>query len=458
MQDRTSKRGILFVFLFSVAVFVIMLVAGAPSTIILIASGTGAAGLAMALGVPWARLHDSLIETITAFLPAILILLAVGMLISSWILCGTIPLMIYYGLKLISPSFFLLTSLFLCTVMSLATGTSWGTLGTVGVALMGIATALGIPLPQAAGAVVTGAIFGDKLSPLSDTTVLASAVSEVYIFDHIKYMLWTTLPPYMIAVLLFFFLGLRNQPEVIASQSLKQILDTLDASFRLGPTLLIPPFIVLVLVLLKKPALPTFVAGILAASALAVVYQGADLKEISDALYAGYKTTTEIPVVDKMLLRGGITSMLGAIVLPIAAAIFGSPLRAIGSIDVLVEEINKVARDRRIFLAGVFCTHAVFFMLTASYYVTMAALGPILAPIFEKFKLHRVNLSRLLEDTGTTFAPIVPWSVTGVFVAGTLGVPTLRYVLYVPLAYLGLLFSLGYILTGFKIASDTQKI
>ncbi|MGC9372419.1 MAG: Na+/H+ antiporter NhaC [Thermovirgaceae bacterium] len=453
MGKTLSKRRIFVIFLFSLAVFFTLMVADAPTAIILIASGTAAAALATLLGVPWVKIHDDLIQTIAAFIPAILILMAVGMLISSWILCGTIPFMIYYGLKLVSPSFFLLTSLFLCTIMSVATGTSWGTIGTIGIALTGISTALGIPLPQTAGAVVTGAIFGDKLSPLSDTTVLASAVSEVYIFDHIKYMLWTTLPPYMIAVFLFGFLGVVNQPSAIAAYDLNLIMITLEESFHLGLILLIPPAVVLFLVLRKKPVLPTFAAGISVALVLAVFCQGSDLEEISRALYGGYKNATAIDLVDNMLLRGGITSMLGSIILPIAAAIFGSPLRSTGIIEVLLEAVSKVARDKRIFMAGVFLTHALFFMITASYYVTFAAFGPLVAPLFDKFKLHRANLSRLLEDTGTTFAPIIPWSVTGAFIAGTLGVSTWDYFFFVPLAYLGLIFSLGYIVTGFRIAA-----
>lgn len=459
MDSALSRTKALSILIVSAAVlFLGILGVRASSTIVLIAAGTVAAGMAMAWGVKWDTLQEGIIRTITSFLPAILILLSVGMLIGSWIACGTVPLMIYYGLKIISPSWFLLASLLLCTVMSVSTGTSWGTIGTVGVALVGVSAGLGIPLSYTAGAIVTGAIFGDKLSPLSDTTVLASAVSGVYIFDHIKYMLWTTFPPFIIAVIMYTILGARVSGQAVEKSQIDLILVTLESSFQLNPILLLPPVAVLVLVLKGKPVLPTFVTGIVLASVMAVFLQGESLKDLSDVLYSGFSRSTQVAVVDKMLFRGGIKSMTGSIVLPIGAAIFGSPLRTIGVIDILLDHVKKFAKTSKAFLAGVFFLHSFLFMITASYYVTFVTMGPLVAPMFDRFKLHRANLSRMLEDTGTSFAPIVPWSVTGAFIAGTLGVATFDFALYAPLCYLGLVFSLGYILSGFKIASSTTVI
>lgn len=459
MHGVLSRSRALLIFAVSAAVFFTgLLIVHAPSTIVLVASGTVTIAMALASGVKWETLHDGIIKTITTFIPAILILLSVGMLVGSWIICGTVPMLIYYGLKTISPGWFLVAALLLCTVMSVSTGTSWGTIGTVGIALMGVSAGLGIPLPYTAGAIVTGAIFGDKLSPLSDTTILASAVSGVYIFDHIKYMLWTTLPPYLIALIMYIVIGTNTAGATIESGQLDLIFNTLESLFDLNPVLLLPPIVVLSLVLMKKPALPTFMAGIIVGAVLAVLLQGVSLKDVSNAVYSGFSQATGEQVVDKMLVRGGIKSMLGSVALVIGAAIFGAPLRTIGVMDILLEFVNKVSRSSRAFMSGVFFMHTLLFSITGSYYVTFSTLGPIVAPMFDKFRLHRANLSRMLEDTGTSLAPIVPWSITGAFVSSTLGVATLDFALYAPLTYLGILFSLGYILFNFRIASSDTVI
>ncbi len=459
ISGKLSNRKAMVILAVSVTVFLTgLILIKAPSAVVLIASGSVAMGLGMLSGVKWELFHEGIIRTITSFLPAILILIAVGMLIGSWIVCGTVPLLIYYGLKSISSSWFLVTSLLLCTVMSVATGTSWGTIGTVGIALMGVSSGLGIPLPYTAGAVVTGAIFGDKLSPLSDTTVLASGVSGVYIFDHIKYMLWTTLPPFIIALVLYAIIGIRVSGAMPEKGQIDLILATLESSFRLNPILLLPPSVILVLVLWKKPALPTFAAGVIIAAFLAVLVQGVSPGEVSKALMRGFSSPSGVDIVDKMLFRGGINSMLGSVLLPIAAAVFGSPLKTIGVVDIMLEKIGDSARNARSFLTGIFLTHSFLFLITSSYYVTFAAMGPMVAPVFDRLKLHRANLSRILEDTGTSFAPIVPWSITGAFVANTLGVGNLEFAIYAPITYLGMVFSLGYIVANFRIASSDEVI
>jgi NhaC family Na+:H+ antiporter len=453
--DKWKAMGILV--LTAGMFFTGILLVKAPSAIVLIASGTVAMLLAMVSGVEWDELQDGLCKSISAFIPAILIILSVGMLIAAWVISGTIPFMIYYGLKILTPSWFLIAALLICTVMSVTTGTSWGTIGTVGIALMGISTGLGVPLAYTAGAIVMGAVFGDKLSPLSDTTVLASAVSGVYIFDHVKYMLWTTIPPYIAGILLYLFLGAGTKGSV-ESEQLALILSTLSNSFSLNPVLILPPLVVLALVAMKKPVLPIFAAGVIIAVFLASVVQHVNLKDISLALFNGYTKATGVGIVDNMLLRGGVKSMTGTVLLPIAAAVFGVPLQKVGVIDILIEYVHKFAKTSRAFLSGMFFIHSFLFMITSSYYVTFAALAPMIAPVYDDLKLHRANLSRMLEDTGTAFAPIVPWSVTGVFIASTLSIPTIEFALYAPITYGGMICELAYILFNFKIATSSTVI
>ncbi len=431
----------------------------APSTIVLAAAGMFTIALSTIWGIKWNDIQNDLIDNLRTMLPSILILLSVGMLVGSWILSGTVPVMVYYGLKILRPSTFLLTAALICSLMSVMSGTSWGTIGTVGVALMGVSTGLGVPLHFTAGAVVVGAIFGDKLSPLSDTTVLASAVAEVDIVDHIKYMLFTTIPGFFISLVLYLIIGLNYGNGTVGGESLQLILNTLEATFNLNPILLLPPVVVLLLIFKKKPTLPVFAIGIILGCVLAFIFQGNSLLEIANALNKGYTSSTGAPIVDTMLIRGGLNSMLGTVALLIGAVVFGSPLRTAGVINVILDKIKSMTSNSKGVLVSVFLLHGGLFVITGSYYVTFAVLGPMVRPLFDKFGLHRKNLSRTLEDTGTAFAPVIPWSVTGAFIASTLGVPTGEYILYAPMTYLGLVFGLLYMITGYKIAkSDDTEI
>ena len=375
----------------------------------------------------------------------------VGILIGSWMTSGTVPLLMYYGLKLLPAPIFLAATCILCSLMSLMTGTSWGTMGTIGVALMGVAEGLGIPAPYAAGAIVVGAIFGDKLSPLSDTTIMAPYVSGVDIIEHIKSMLYTTVPCLLVSLVLYVILGLRFQGGNIQSENYQLILQTLSESFSLNPLLLLPPVVVLVLIFLRKPTIPVFGVGILLADVLAVLIQGRTLKEVLTAMASGMNASTGVSLVDSMINRGGLLNMMSSVALIIGAAMFSSSLKTTGVFQVLLDAIQNYAKGRKSLLGFSYILHLVLASLVGVYLVTFSIVGPILAPMFDKYGLHRKNLSRMLEDTGTAFSPIVPWSNISVFILGTLGVSSFEYVLYAPITYLGVVFAAIYIMTGFGI-------
>ncbi len=454
----TLKAVILLILSFAIIYSGVKIVK-APSVIVLIFAGMVTITLSLIWGIKWNDIQNDIYDNLRAMLPAILILLSVGMLVGAWILSGTVPLMVYYGLKILTPSTFLVSAALICAAMSVMAGTSWGTISTVGVALMGVSTGLGVPLYMTAGAIVVGAIFGDKLSPLSDTTVLAAAVSDVELVDHIKYMLYTTVPGFAISLVLYIVLGLRFGSGSIGGENVTLILSTLENSFTLNPILLLPPFVVLFLIYKKFPTLPVFGIGILMGAILALAFQTSGtlaerLATIASTLNGGFTKDTGVGIVNTMLQRGGLRSMLGTVALLIGAAIFGSPLRTAGVLEVLVNSIKRVAQSAKSIMASSFLLHGLMFALTGSYYVTFSVLGPILRPLYDGFGIHRKNLSRTLEDTGTAFAPIVPWSVTGVFIADTLGVSTGQFFLYAPMTYLGLVFGLGSILTNFKIAKS----
>lgn len=447
----SGKIGILLVTVFGVLLFCIKVVKSS-TTITLLITGTALIIAALIMGSKWKDIEEDLYACLRAMFPSILILLSVGMLIGTWMISGTIPLMVYYGMKILSPGSFLVMACLICATMSIMAGTSWGTIGTVGVALMGVSTGLGVPLHYTAGAVVVGAIFGDKMSPLSDTTVMASGVSDVEVVDHIKHMLYTTLPGLILSLILYFILGLKFKEGHLGGENYELIMTTLQNSFNFNPVLLLPPVVVLVLIYLKKPTLPVFATGIILGAVLALVFQGSTMNEIANSLNKGFTASTGVGVVDKMVLRGGLKSMMGTVALLIAAGVLGAPLRTTGIIEFILEKIKKVAAKGSQMMAGTFLVHGLMFLITGSYYVTFAVIGPVVKPLFDKYGLDRKNLSRTLEDTGTALAPIVPWSITGAFIAGTLDVPTMAYFLYAPMTYLGMVFSLFYIFTGVAIA------
>ncbi len=427
-----------------------------PTAITLLFGGVVTISMSVLFGIKYTDIQQDIVKTITSISVPILIVLSVGLLVGAWMVSGTIPLMIYYGMKVLTPETFLFMVCIICTLMSVMAGTSWGTISTVGVAFMGVAVGLNVSLPMTAGAIVSGAIFGDKLSPLSDSTVLSSACCEVNLVDTIKHSVKTTFPAFVISLVVYYFMGSRQGNAVIDGENYNLILNTLESQFVLSPVLIIPPILILALIIKKQPTLPVFMSGIICAVLLAVLIQGESINNISRVLYNGYKETTNVDIVDKMVMRGGLNSMLGTVALLVSAAVFGSPLRTSGVVDILLKGILSLAKTPKSMMTSVFFLHGLFFAITGSYYVTYSVLGPMIRDLFDKFSLNRVNLARIMLDTGTGFAPIVPWSVTGGFIINTLGVSD--FIIYAPVTYLSIVFSLIYILTGFTIlkSDDSQ--
>ena len=367
-----------------------------------------------------------------------------------------VPVMIYYGMKVLTPGLFLPVVCILCTLMSTMAGTSWGTLATVGVACMGVAQGLGVPLPVAAGAVCTGAFFGDKVSPLSDSPVITATVCDVPLMEGIRHALISTGPAYLISLIFFFVYGLRYAGGNVGGEVYEDILSTVSAGFWLSPVLLIPVAVVVVLILMKKPTIPTFVAGIAAGALLAMACQGMGLKDILTVMYSGFSVDSGSEVVNSMLNRGGFTSMLSTIGLLIAAGIFGAPLRTAGVVDVLLAFVRKIAKSSRSMSLGVLILHAVFFTITGAYYVSYPVVGGMVKDLYPEYHLDRKNLMRTLLDTGTGLAPMVSWSTTGSYTATTLGVGNLAFLPYAPMLWLSIVFSVIYAVTGIGTAKAKE--
>ena len=409
--------------------------------------------MACAFGIKYDEIQKGIKDTIASMLIAMLILLAVGVLIGTWMASGTIPVMVYYGMQVITPALFLPVACILCTLMSTLAGTSWGTLATVGVACMGVGEGLGIPLEAAAGAVCVGAFFGDKISPLSDSPVITATVTDTPLMEGIKHSLISTGPAYLVSLVFFFVYGLEfSGGSTAESATYVEILSTIEKSFNLNPVTLIPVFVVIGLIVWKKPTIPTFVAGIAVAAAISMVFQDISLKNMMNYMYSGFSIHTDSTFVDKMLNRGGFTSMLSTIGLLMTAAIFGAPLRTAGVAHVLLDYVQKFAKNSRVMAFSVMCLHTLFFMITGAYYVSYPVIGSMTKDMFPKYGLERKNLMRTMLDTGTGLAPLIPWSTTGSYTASTLGVANIAFLAFAPMLWLSIILSAVYALTGIGMA------
>ena len=421
--------------------------------ILLIAAAIVAGIIALKLGYNYKEIESGIIESMMKGMPAMLIVIVVGALIGSWIAAGTIPMLVYYGLQLISPKFFLLTACLVSSVVSLVTGTSYGTVGTIGVAFIGIAGGLGIPLDQAAGAIVAGAYFGDKLSPFSDTTNLAPIAAGSNLFDHIRHTLWTTAPAWLLGMLVYFIIGVTSgTDQVTTMERAVAIQQILKDGFQFHWLLLIPPVITLTFALRKKPVIPGMLLSSAVAAILAIFIQHLDMATAVTSMVKGFVASTGDPMVDKLLSRGGMVSMMHVTLIAFCAFAFGGIVQKAGMLDVLLTRLLRVANTVGRIVASTVASSIAVALMTGSSFLSILIPGELFAPAYRKFNLAAKNLSRTTEDSGTVIVPLVPWSIAGVFMAGTLGVETLAYLPWAVMCYTGFIFALIYGFTGFAIA------
>ena len=417
---------------------------------LVIAAGV-AAIVGVASGYKWSEMEEGMSETIKASAPAILIMLIIGMVIGTWILGGVVPTMIYYGLTWISPKVFLVTACLLCTLVSTFTGSSWSTMGTVGVALMGVGAGLGVNPGMTCGAIISGSYFGDKMSPLSDTTNLAPAMAGTTVFTHIKHMVYTTTPSYIVAMIIYAVMGFTVVGDSADMETIDLYLETLSANFNISPWMLIPPICVLLMVVFKVPAIPGLIGVAVLGGIFAAIFQGAHLSEILASTYTGVSMDTGVEAINKLLNRGGLSSMLDTIALILIALAFAGIVERTGMVHSIVEKILTVAKsDKALMTTAVFSTLFTNFA-TGAQYVALVLPGRMFRESFRERNLHPKNLSRILEDVGTLCAPFCPWSTDGAYILGTLGVATAQYAPFMFFAMLNPIMSLICIWSGWTI-------
>ncbi|MFJ8065869.1 Na+/H+ antiporter NhaC [Psychrobacillus sp. NPDC096426] len=414
--------------------------------------GTSIAALvAWKHGFKWNDIEEMMYKGIKLALPAVVIIMLVGLTIGAWIGGGIVASMVYYGLKIITPAFFLLTICVICMIVSLAIGSSWSTMGTIGVAGMGIGLSMGIPAPIIAGAIISGSYFGDKMSPLSDTTNLAAGLTGTDLFVHIRHMLFTTVPGVIIALTVYGFLGMKYKESNIDQDSIGQVILMLEKSFVISPWLLLVPVAVIGLVVKKVPAIPALVIGIVLGSFAQVVVQGGSLSGALTALQSGYVIETGNKMVDGLFNSGGLDSMMYTVSMTIVAMTFGGILEYSGMLQSMMNQILKLAKSAGSLVASTiiacFATNAT----CSEQYISIVVPSRMFATAYTKMGLHSKNLSRALEDGGTLTSVFIPWNTCGVFILGTLGVGAWEYAPYAVLNYVVPLLSIGYAVTGFTI-------
>lgn len=428
---------------------------------------------------PWSDLEQGLLKSIGMAMQAALILMVCGMLIAAWIEAGVVPLLIVYGLKLISPGAFLVTACLVCCVVSLACGSSWTTAGTVGVALMAIGHTLGLEPGYVAGAVVSGSYFGDKMSPVSDTTNLAPAMAGSTLIEHIRHMIWTVTPALAIALALYAVLGGSHSGGGDALARVQAVIDTLESRFTLSPLLFIPPVIVLGLIVARMPALPALVAGTFSAVLIGYVVQPLPpgglvvaLKSSFASLYSGFPLT--LPAVDPASLtpaveearsmvgkllneRGGMKAMLGTVSLILCAMSYGGVMERSGMLGSIADSVLRLVRGTGSLITATIVSCFGVNALASDQYMAIVVPGRMFRSAFLARRLHPKNLSRCLEDSGTLTSALIPWNTCGAQMFAVLGVGATTYAPYAFLNWICPLVSIAYGLTGFTITRISDE-
>jgi len=410
-----------------------------------------AATAALLLGYKWKDIETGLLSGISNGLVCIVILILVGAIIGLWLLGGTVPTLIYYGLKFVTPSIFLPVTFVLCCITSLATGTSFGTLATVGLAMMGVGLGLGIPPVVTAGCIASGSFFGDKMSPLSDTTNVAPAMAGTTVYEHIASMLWTTVPATIICLIVYGIMGIGYAKGGADFQTVNTIVTTIGKNFNVSLLTLVPPLVVIVLSLARIPAMIGLAVSAVVSALFAIITQsGVGIKAVVGASMSGYIGKTGVGMVDKILTRGGINMMAGTIMLVIIATAMGGILEKSCILKVLVDVLMKFIKRPRDLILATLASIYMTDLVSGNMMLAIILPGRTFKPAYEKMNIHPKVLSRTLEDAGTLGTVIIPWGTSALYLMGVLSVGP-GYIPYTFLSFLCPIFAIIYAFTGIGV-------
>jgi len=438
---------------------------GGANQMALLFAATVAGIIAMYNGFNWKDILNGITKSISSALPALIILLLIGALAGTWLLSGIVPAMIYYGLDILNPTIFLFATCLICSIVSLATGSSWSTVATVGIALLGIGKALGMDSGLIAGAIISGAYFGDKMSPLSDTTNLAPAMAGTDLITHIKYMTLTTVPSIIITLIIFLIIGLfyDGGGQIVEIDTLKM---AISSKFIITPWLFMVPVAVIVLIVKKVPAIPALFIGSLLGGIFAIVFQPdlllslsgetniikASYKTVIDAMTTNISIVTENELVNELLSSTGMFGMLNTIWLIICAMIFGGVMEKCGMLKRITQSIIKLAKSTGSLIATTAGSCIVFNITASDQYLAIVVPGRMFAEEYRERGLHPKVLSRTLEDSGTVTSALIPWNTCGAYHSGVLGVATGDYFMYCFFNLISPVMTIVFGYLGIKIA------
>ena len=459
---------VVLIAMLAAAVYAFGLDSFGPNQVALIMAAAVAALIGIKNGISWAEIERGMIDTISVSLQSILILLMVGSLIGSWILSGTVPSMIYYGVELMSPDYFYLTACLVCALLGFSIGSSWTVAGTLGIGLMGIAAALDLSLAVSAGAIISGAYFGDKMSPLSETTNLAAAVTSNNLFDHIQHMLWTTIPAFVITLVMFFVLGIGSSSNVVIDD-IEVLQAAMQDTFTINPLMLVPLLLLLTMAVRKLPALSTLICGTLVGCLFAVIFQwdvvialagdtslvagAAIFKGLFTSMFLGYNSVTGNEALDALLSKGGMSNMLTTVGLVINAMAFGGAMARTGLLERLLEASLSRVKTAGGLISATVGTCIGTNILAADQYLAVVIPGQMFNKSYEERNLSTINLARTIEDSGTLTSALVPWNTCGAYMSATLGVSTF---LYAPFAFFNILCPIIAIIYGYSQIALTK--
>ena len=449
------------------SVLILLLIIGAVAVCIRLKTGGPMIGLFVSwiivyvfckiLSIDFNGVLNSAYDAIRVVVPTLCLLMAIGVMIGTWLQSGTIATIIKYGLQLINPTWLLPLTLIFCAVLSLVTGTSYGSVGSAGVAMMAIGNAMGINPGMVAGAVICGAMFGDKLSPLSDTTNLAPAVAGAKLGDHVRAMLWTTLPTFLISLIIFTILGFQQTSGSYDAGDLNVYISALSGEFQLGLVTLIPAAVIIILLLLKVNAVVALGISALTAGCVSFFYQGIPLASIISTAWRGYTTGIENSVLQAILNRGGMTSMMQYVAIISFAVGMGGMLDKLGVLEKILQVITgRIHSDGGLILATLLTGYATS-LISCSQPMAHVLTGRMMAPLYKERKIAPEILSRTIEDSATLGGPMIPWHGYCVYMSGTLGVAWSAFFPYLFLLYLTPVFSLIWGYTGISIRHTEEQ-
>ena len=463
MRDKKfTLKSSLFVFLGMAAIICVGLLVWKISTLaVFILSTLWISIMGFIKGFSGKEIESFFVDGIKVAAPVIAILIAVGLMIGTWIASGVIPTIIYYGLSLIKPSLFLFVCFLVCSISSVFVGSSYSCIATLGVAFMGIGYGLDISPAMTAGAAVAGAVFGDKMSPFSDTTNLAPALAGTDLFSHIRSMLWTSGPAFLISCVLYYIVGTKLVAQNSADLSqITEITNALSENFNLNPVLMLLPVFTIVLAILKVPPVTALVLGAVVALLSGIVLQGehVTVNQLILSLASGYSGESGVEQVDKLLNRGGVNSMMSTVATTTFALCMGEMMQRLGILKNIIGAIEKIANSDRKLVVSTLCSTLLTCMITGSQYMSLVLPGEIFNGMFKKRNIEPYVLSRTLEDGGTVASFIVPWAAGAVYASGVLSIAPIEYIPWCFFCLLSPMVSLIYGLTGFAIFKKPQEL